>query len=165
MTDNSAEQRERVAHDLQVVRDPSAPLEARIAAGARLWSLIDEAERSLAPLKETLRAEGRARLGNSPGSEVIEGEGMTRALVTVPKTAYQVAKGTDMSAVRAELGEQAFALLFEEIVTYKVRASNLMKVASLHPTQTQTALSVIAQVEPTPRVAFRSAGEGVDEIG
>ena len=156
---------DRVARDLQVARDTSAPLEARVAAGARLWDLIEKAGDALAPLKEMLRAEGRARLGNTPGSEVIEGTGMTRAVVTVPKPSYQVAKGADMSAVRAEIGEQAFAQLFEEVTTYKVRASNLNKIASLHPGQSQAALAVITQVDPTPRVAFKSAGEGIDDIG
>ena len=156
---------DRVARDLRVARDSSAPLEDRIAAGARLWNLIEEAEGALAPLKETLRAEARSRLGNTPGSETIEGTGMTRAVVTVPKPAYQVVKGADMNAVRAEIGEQAFSQLFEEVTSYKVRASGLNKVASLRPCQSQAALAVITQVDPTPRVAFKSAGEGIDNIG
>ena len=155
----------RVASDLAVARDPHAPLEDRIAAGARLWSLIEEAERALAPLKTCLRDEARARLGNDPGSIHLEGDGMTRAVVTVPKPSYTVAKGADMPAVKQLLGA-AFDALFEEVVTYKVRAATLNagKIASLNPSARDTALSVIVQVDPTPRVAFRSAGDGVEQI-
>lgn len=154
----------RVALDLSVARDPRAPLEERIAAGARLWNLIEEAEAALAPLKQSLRDEARARLGNDPGSIHLEGDGMTRAVVTVPKPSYTVAKGADMSAVKQLLGA-AFDSFFEEVVTYKVRSStiNAGKIASLNPTARDTALSVIVQADPTPRVAFKSA-EGVEQI-
>lgn len=155
----------RVAHDLSVARDPRAPLEERIAAGARLWSLINEAEEALAPLKQSLREEARARLGNDPGSIHLEGEGMTRAVVTVPKTAYAVAKGTDMPALKQLIGNEVFSALFEEITTYKVKGvPNTGKIAHLSSQGVSAALAAISQVDPTPRVAFKSAGEGVEQI-
>lgn len=156
---------DRVTGDLAVARDPRAPLEERIAAGARLWALIENAEAALAPLKEALREEGRSRLGGVPGSTHIDGTGMTRAVVTVPKPSYAVAKGTDMSALKQLIGAEAFAALFEEVLTYKVKAApNLTKVASLSPQGSNAALAAITQVDPTPRVAFKSAGEGVEAI-
>ena len=156
----------RVAADLASARDPNAPLEERIAAGARLWNLIEEAEAALSPLKASLREEARARLGNDPGAVHLDGEGMTRAVVTVPRPSYTVAKGTDMPAVKQLLGPAAFEALFEEVVSYKVRAStiNAGKIASLNPSARDAALSVIVQVDPTPRVAFKSAGDGVEII-
>lgn len=157
---------DRVTGDLAVARDPRASLEERIAAGARLWSLIEEAEAALAPLKEDLRAEGRSRLGGVPGSTHIDGTGMTRAVVTVPKPSYAVAKGTDMAALKQLIGSDAFAALFEEVLTYKVRttANAGSVVAGLPPPASSAALAAIAQVDPTPRVAFKSAGEGVEVI-
>jgi hypothetical protein len=155
---------DRVAGDLAVARDPLAPLEDRIAAGARLWSLIEEAESALAPLKASLRDEARARLGNDPGSVHIDGTGMTRVVVTVPRPTYSVAKGTDMHAVKQTLGS-AFDLFFEEVTTYKVRGvPNTGKIASLNPEARNVALAAITQADPTPRVAFKSAGEGVEII-
>ena len=154
-----------VAGDLAVARDPRAPLEARIAAGARLWSLINEAEAALAPLKQSLREEARARLGNDPGSIHLDGTGMTRAVVTVPKASFAVAKGTDMPALKQLIGGEAFNALFEEVTTYKVRGVPASgKIASLSPQGASAALSAIVQVDPTPRVAFKSAGEGVESI-
>jgi hypothetical protein len=155
---------DQVTGDLAIARDPRARLEDRIAAGARLWNLINEAESALAPLKMVLRDEARARLGSDPGSIHLEGSGMTRAVVTVPKPSYAVAKGTDMIAVKQLLGA-AFDLFFEEITTYKVRGvPNTGKIASLNPEDRNTALSAICQVDPTPRVSFKSAGEGVEQI-
>ena len=156
---------DRVAGDLALARDPRASLEERIAAGARLWSLIEEAEAALVPLKEDLRAEGRSRLGGAPGSTHLDGTGMTRAVVTVPKPSYAVAKGTDMPALKQLIGGEVFNAIFEEVVTYKVKtAPNLTKVASLSPQGSNAALAAIIQVDPTPRVAFKSAGEGVESI-
>jgi len=154
-----------VTGDLAIARDPRAPLEARIAAGARLWSLINEAEEALAPLKQSLREEARARLGNDPGSIHLDGTGMTRAVVTVPKASFTVAKGTDMPALKQLIGSETFSALFEEVTTYKVKGvPNTGKIAHLDSRGVSAALSAIVQVDPTPRVAFKSAGEGVESI-
>lgn len=155
---------DQVAGDLAIARDPHARLEDRIAAGARLWNLINEAEGALAPLKEHLRDEARAQLGNDPGSIHLEGSGMTRAVVTVPRPSYSVTKVTDMPALKQLLGA-AFDGLFEEVTTYKVRGVPASgKIASLTPEARNAALAAITQADPTPRVAFKAAGEGVEMI-
>lgn len=156
---------DQVTGDLAIARDPRARLEDRIAAGARLWNLINEAEGALAPLKEHLRDEARAQLGNDPGSIHLEGSGMTRAVVTVPRPSYSVTKGTDMPALKQLLGPPVFDALFEEVTTYKVRGVPASgKIASLNPEARNAALAAITQADPTPRVAFKAAGEGVEMI-
>lgn len=154
---------DRVARDLIITRDSCAPLAARIAAGARLWDLCGQADLALAPLKVLLREQARVSLNAQPGSHTFEGDGMTRAIVTVPKPMFKLIAGTDIPALKLALGA-SFDHLFEEVTTYKVRQTALTKVASMGASPRELVLSVLVQDEPTPRVALRSAGHGIEQI-
>lgn len=150
---------DRATQDLITVKDPSLSLEARVAAGARLWDLIKRAQEALVPLKTDLR--NKALESVSFGSTTFDGEGMTRAVVTVPHPSLQVIKGTNMEALKQVLTPSAFDAIFEQVTTYKVKADAAVRIRKLPNKEQSAVFTVVQEVENKPRVSFQFGGADI----
>lgn len=149
-----------VEKDLETVLDETQSLETRIAAGARLWDISNRAKKAIEPLKETLRVQTK-RLNPRPGATTIEGEGMTRALVTVPEPTLVV---SDYALLKSILGDEIFKELFREHITYTPRPNAADLITHLPPRMQEMVFGVISEVEGTPRVSFQYGGSGISEM-
>jgi hypothetical protein len=155
---------DRAVRDLITAKDPNLPLEVRVAAGARLWDQINHANAALEFLKADLRAEAKRKLNGEAGATTIEGTGMTRALVTVPEASLQILKGTNMAALKRELGPAVFSSMFEEVVTYKCRPTASARIHKLSTKEQSAVLTAVREVEGTPRVSLQFAGADILEM-
>jgi hypothetical protein len=145
-------------------KDPNLPLEVRIAAGARLWDVIKRANEALVPLKDELRNQAKLKR-KIPGTVVIEGTGMTRAMVTLPKSILQVSKKTDIAALKRSITPMVFSALFEETCTYECHPNIVRRISGLKKEVRSSVLSAIEEIEGTPRVSLQFAGSNLVDLG
>jgi len=152
-----------VEKDLVVVQNGSLSLAERIAAGARLWDISNRTKKAMEPLKELLRQQAKQLLPK-PGATTIEGEGMTRALITIPDPALSVSRESDYAVLKNLLGDETFRELFKETTTYQPRAGAKAVIAALPPDLRNKVFEVVQEEEGTPRVSFQYGGSGISEM-
>ena len=116
--------------------------------GHALWSISDEADRCLDPIKERLRETAKTR---HEDNVLIRGESGQACKVVVPKPTPMVPHAEDLKEV---LGE-SFDLLFDTVTTYRVREGFAERLLALPTEQQQAILRRMKMLDPTPRVSFK----------
>jgi len=116
--------------------------------GHALWSISDEADRAIAPIKESLRQTAKQ---HNEENVLIKGASGHSCKVTLPKPNPFV---KDAGSLRAVLGE-SFDLLFDTVTTYKVRSDFAERLLTLPSDQQQAILRRMVFLDPTPRVSFK----------
>lgn len=142
-----------VTSDLITASDPNLPLEVRVAAGARLWSVLTKAQKAFDILKPALRAAAKSKI-NGTGTVSIEGLEKTRATIMIPETTLQFSKDANTATLKQVLGGK-FVSLFEVNVTYKCRPNIEIQIQQLNPTEQAAVFAALREVEGTPRVSFQ----------
>lgn len=138
---------------VRTLRDPTLPLPQRVRAAAQVWAAVALAQAAVEPFKEVLRQEARRLLGGHPGNAVVEGEGLSRALVTVPAMAVQLKDPPSLEQAQRELGDD-FSLVYR--VELKLVPRTPDELESLPPGARNHLMDRVSIAEGKPRVSFSS---------
>lgn len=133
-----------------VINDPNAPLTAKVAAAAVLWSTIEACEAALEPFKREVRA-----LAVATGKPVatFDGDGLSQAKVVVPGPSLKLSPAATVEGERAALGE-LFNAIYE--VKLSLRKADPTFLATFPPAVQSHVSMVTTLVENTPRVSLKS---------
>lgn len=139
-----------ISKQIATINDPSAPLAAKVAAAAELWSLIDSCEAALEPFKKEVR-----ELALATGKPVVtfEGDGLSQCKVVVPGPSLKLSPAATLEGERAALGE-LFNAIYE--VRLSLRKADPTFLATFPPSVQAHISTVTALVENTPRVSLKS---------
>lgn len=141
---------ERISPELNVLTDTNAPLAAKVAAAAELWSLIDSCEAALEAFKKEVRG-----LALATGKPVVnfEGDGLSQCKVVVPGPSLKLSATATVESERAALGELFNALYEVKLALRKADPAFI----STFPLSVQAHIATVTTlVENTPRVSLKS---------
>ena len=154
---------------LQETHETSSVLEddsqRTVEAGIVLWTIIDQAEMALKPLKQTLRDQAVQETKGVPGNVTLVGTDPThQCTVVIPKSAFRVSPGS-IDTIRSAFGEVLFHDLFQEIVTYRTKPDFEEQFAHLQsdPRRAQILSAAIVVEDRTPRVTFKVGSPPINQ--
>lgn len=150
--------------ELRKLSDPSLPLNAKIAAAAKLVELVGRISKALGPFKNELR-----RLADASPEDVVrlEGDDLARATLTKPKnrTVLAMEKGASPEDLKPLLELKTFQAIWKESKRYEFRPTAKMVIGKL-PVATQKRLfEKIREIERVTRISFAYGGAGLTVLG
>jgi hypothetical protein len=148
-----------VSEAAAVIHDPNASLADKVAAAAKLWSLVEECQKVIEEFKGIARAHAMSVSAGQP-KVVINGTGMSQCQVVIPSPSLKLMEGVRIEDEMAALGK-FFQTVFD--VRLVLKSSNPADFGTLpDPIQTHMA-SVTTLAHNPPRVSLKVI-HGVDEV-
>lgn len=138
-----------LVRELAGAASPSAPLPDVVDIGTTLWSLSEQVDDSLAPIKERMRSEARQQ--GQGTCQFVGSTGRCQVVVPQPQTSVP-----DAGTLLPILGADTFNALFDTVTTYKPRTDFAQRLLTLPTVQQQAILQRLKMSDPTPRVSFKN---------
>lgn len=142
----------------EIINRPDAPLPAKVAAAAELWTLIERCQESLEIFKQEVR---KLAVTSGKTSVTFDGEGLTQAKVVVPGPSLKLIPGVTVESERDALGE-LFDAIYE--VKLQLRKADPTFLATFPPNVRRHISTVTTLVTNPPRVSLKSL-PGVSQVG
>jgi hypothetical protein len=146
-----------IENETKILNDPSTTLAQRVAAAAKLWTLIEACESALEPFKREVR--DLAVAAGKP-TVTIDGEGLTQCKVVVPGPSLKLTASATVDGEKAALGD-LFNAIYE--VKLSLRKADPAFLATFPPAIQGHIASVTTLVGNTPRVSLKSL-PGVEPV-
>jgi len=148
----------RIDSEVTILGDRYATITAKIAAAARLWSLIEECQTAVEPFKAEVR--DLAQKQNQP-TVTLDGDGLSQCKVVFQRPSLVVKPGLTVEDERAALGD-LFGVIFEVKLTLK--NVDPAFIADFPKPVRDHISSVTTLVVNTPRVSLKSM-PNVTDVG
>ena len=142
------------ALDLMESQLDDASIERLVEVGSVLWDFGGRITDILDKIKDTLRQQALANLGDEIGVVTLDGDDLGKAMVHVLSPTLRVPRGKNVQDIKQALSSD-FALFFDEVTTFKPRRDYEERVLSVeNALHKRTLLEAVERVESTPRVSF-----------
>ena len=151
-----------IENETKVINDAGATLQAKIAAAAKLWTLIEECQKALEPFKREMRDLALQAGANAPlpFTCTLDGEGLTQCKVVIPAPSLKLVDGLTVDGERAALGD-LFNAVYE--VRLALRKPDPKFIATFPDKVRAHVATVSTIVDNRPRVSLRSL-PGVESV-